>query len=88
MRIVQTAVYDDTPPLNAWVYAEIIPTRQAKPPSKLFCIGNLIPFGLIWYPLSKSLGVSDFLLSKIYQGLLLIAVHVKSIHVKRLFYSV
>ena len=50
--------------------SEIIPTRQMKPPSKLFCIGDLIPFDLIWYPLSKSLRVSDFLLSKIYQGLL------------------
>ena len=41
-----------------------------KPPSKLFCIGDLIPSDLIWYPLSKSLGVSDFLLSKSYQGML------------------
>ena len=34
------------------------------------------------------LGVSDFLLSKIYQGLLSIDVHVKSIHVKGLFSEV
>ena len=48
--------------------SKLIPTRQMKPPSKLFCIGDLIPFDLIWYPLSKSYRVSDFLLSKSYRG--------------------
>ena len=51
----------------------IIPTRQAKTHSKLFCIDRLIPFGFIWYQLSQSYGVSDFLLSKSYQGMLSIA---------------
>ena len=48
----------------------IIPTRQVETQSKLFCIDRLIPFGFIWYQLSQSYGVSDFLLSKSYQGML------------------
>ena len=48
----------------------VIPTRQVETQSKLFCIDHLIPFGLIWYQLSQSYGVSDFLLSKSYQGML------------------
>ena len=53
--------------------SEIIPTRQVKTRSKLFCIDRLISFGFIWYQLSQSYGVSDFLLSKSYQGMLSIA---------------
>ena len=48
----------------------VTPTRQVEMQSKLFCIDRLIPFGLIWYQLSWSYGVSDFLLSKSYQGML------------------
>ena len=51
----------------------IIPTRQVEMQSKLFCIDRLIPFSFIWYQLSQSYGVSDFLLSKSYQGMLSIA---------------
>ena len=49
---------------------EIIPTRQVETRSKLFCIDRLIPFGFIWYQLSQSYVVFDFLLSKSYQGML------------------
>ena len=52
---------------------KIIPTRQVKTRSKLFCIDRLIPFGFIWYQLSQSYGGIDFLLSKNYQGVLSIA---------------
>ena len=48
----------------------VIPTRQAETQSKLFCIDHLIPFGFIWYQLSQSYGVPDFLLSKSYRGML------------------
>ena len=56
--------------LRAFLTSEIIPTRQVKTRSKLFCIDRLIPFGFIWYQLSQSYGVSDFLLSKSYRGML------------------
>ena len=62
-------------PWYYWIFrlSVIIPTRQAEMQSKLFCIDRLIPFGLIWYQLSQSYGVSDFLLSKSYHGMLSIA---------------
>lgn len=47
-----------------------IPTRQNKSQSKQFCIGDLTLFGLIWSQLSISHRVSDFLLSKFYQGVI------------------
>lgn len=51
----------------------IIQTLQTETRSKLFCIDRLIPFDFVWYLLSQSYGVSDFLLSKSYQGMLSIA---------------
>ena len=48
----------------------IIPTRQNKSQSKQFCIGDLTLFGFIWFQISISHRVSDFLLSKIYQGVI------------------
>ena len=53
-------------PMTIW----IIPTRQNKSQSKQFCIGDLTLFGFIWFQISISHRVSDFLLSKIYQGVI------------------
>ena len=48
----------------------IIPTRQIKSQSKQFCIGDLTPFDLIWSQMSVSHRVPNFLLSKIYHGVI------------------
>ena len=52
------------------LFGYLIPTRQNKSQSKQFCIGDLTLFGLIWSQLSISHRVSDFLLSKFYQGVI------------------
>ena len=48
----------------------IIPTRQIESQSKQFCIGDLTPFDLIWSQMPVSHRVSNFLLSKIYHGVI------------------